>query len=52
MNVISTSEDFNTLILETKKDKTKFKVKDIDDFQFMLGTEASVVGFRKAFIKK
>jgi hypothetical protein len=52
MKVISTSEDFNTLILETKKDKTKFKVKDIDDFQFMLGTEASVVGFRKAFIKK
>ena len=52
MKVISTSEEFNTLILETKKDKTKFKVKDMDDFQFMLGTEASVTGFRRSFMQK
>ncbi len=46
----STNEDFNNVILETKKDKTKFNApKGKEDFQFMLGTKTKAVAFIRSF---
>ncbi|MCB9189454.1 MAG: hypothetical protein H6599_09275 [Flavobacteriales bacterium] len=46
----STNEDYNNVILETKKDKTKFNApKGKEDFQFMLGTKTKAVAFMKDF---
>ena len=50
MQVYSTNEEFNTEISETKKDETKFKVKDMEDFQFMLGSEKQVKSFKSTFM--
>jgi len=50
MQVYSTNEEFNTEISETKKDETKFKVKDMVDFQFMLGSEKQVKSFKSTFM--
>jgi len=42
----STNEDFNNVILETKKDKTKFNApKGKEDFQFMLGIKTKAIAF-------
>jgi hypothetical protein len=51
MQVFSSNEEFNTEISETKKDDTKFKVKDMVDYQFMLGTEQQVKPFQSAYMK-
>lgn len=46
----STNEDYNNVILETKKDKTKFNApKGKEDFQFMLGTKTKAVAFMRDF---
>ncbi|MCB9194948.1 MAG: hypothetical protein H6598_01875 [Flavobacteriales bacterium] len=46
----STNEDFNNVILETKKDKTKFNApKGKEDFQFMLGSKTKAVAFMREF---
>lgn len=46
----STNEDFNNVILETKKDKTKFNApKGKEDFQFMLGTKTKAIAFMRDF---
>lgn len=46
----STNEDYNNVILETKKDKTKFNApKGKEDFQFMLGAKTKAVAFMKSF---
>ena len=48
--VFSTNEEFNTVIKETKKDKTKFNGgKGVEDFVFQLGTKTKAVGFRRSF---
>ncbi len=50
MSVYSTNEDFNAVILETKKEKTKFKgAKGIEDYTFQLSTKTKAVGFRRSF---
>lgn len=50
MQVYSTNEEFNTAILETKKDKTKFKgSKGVEDFQFMLSSKTKAIGFRRKY---
>lgn len=50
MSTYSTNEEFNTVILETKKDKTKFKGgKGIEDYMFQLSTKTKAVGFRRSF---
>ncbi len=50
MQAYSTNEEFNTVILETKKDKTKFKgAKGVEDYQFMLSSKTKAVGFRRKF---
>jgi hypothetical protein len=51
MQVFSSNEEFNTEISETKKDDTKFKVKDMVDYQFMLGTIQQVKPFQSAYMK-
>ena len=51
MQVFSSNEEFNTEISETKKDDTKFKVKDMVDYQFMLGTEKQYKSFKAAYMK-
>tara|TARA_B100001287_G_scaffold192399_1_gene162633 strand:+ start:8208 stop:12641 length:4434 start_codon:yes stop_codon:yes gene_type:complete len=51
MQVFSSNEEFNTEISETKKDDTKFKVKDMADYQFMLGTEKQYKSFKAAYMK-
>jgi hypothetical protein len=46
MQVFSTNEDFNTVIRETKGDKTKYKgSKGVDDFQFMLSNKSRVAQY-------
>jgi hypothetical protein len=46
----STNEDFNNVILETKKDKTKFNApKGKEDFQFMLGSKTKAIAFMRDF---
>ncbi|CAG5084451.1 hypothetical protein [Parvicella tangerina] len=46
----STNEDYNNVILETKKDKTKFNApKGKEDFQFMLGTKTKAIAFMRDF---
>lgn len=46
----STNEDFNNVILETKKDKTKFNApKGKEDFQFMLGSKTKAIAFMREF---
>jgi hypothetical protein len=50
MSTYSTNEDFNTVILETKKEKTKFKgAKGVEDYTFQLSTKTKAVGFRRSF---
>lgn len=50
MSTYSTNEDFNTVILETKKEKTKFKgAKGVEDYIFQLSTKTKAVGFRRSF---
>ncbi len=50
MQVFSSNEEFNTIILETKKDNTKFKGgKEVEDFQFMMGSKTFVTAFRRSF---
>lgn len=50
MQVYSTNEEFNTVILETKKDKTKFNgSKGVEDFQFMLSSKTKAIGFRRKY---
>lgn len=50
MQAFSTNTDFNTIIEETKKDKTKFKgKKDIEDYQYMLSTKTKAIGFRRKY---
>jgi hypothetical protein len=50
MSTYSTNEDFNTVILETKKEKTKFKgAKGTEDYTFQLSTKTNAVGFRRSF---
>ena len=50
MSTYSTNEDFNTVILETKKEKTKFKGdKGVEDYTFQLSTKTKAVGFRRSF---
>ena len=50
MQVYSSNEEFNTIISETKKDETKFKLKDQEDFQFMLGTTKMVAPFKSSYM--
>jgi hypothetical protein len=46
----SSNEDYNTIISETKKDKTKFNApKGKEDFQFMLGSKTKAIGFKRLF---
>lgn len=46
----STNEDYNNVILETKKDKTKFNApKGKEDFQFMLGSKTKAIAFMRDF---
>ncbi len=50
MQAYSTNTDFNTVIEETKKDKTKFKgKKDEEDYQYMLSTKTKAIGFKRKF---
>lgn len=50
MQAYSTNTDFNTVIEETKKDKTKFKgKKEEEDYQYMLSTKTKAIGFRRKF---
>lgn len=50
MQAFSTNTDFNSIIEETKKDKTKFKgKKDEEDYQYMLSTKTKAIGFRRKF---
>ena len=50
MSTYSTNEDFNAVILETKKEKTKFKgAKGTEDYTFQLSTKTNAVGFRRSF---
>lgn len=50
MQVYSSNEEFNTVISETKKDKTKFKgTKEVEDYQFILSSKTKAVGFRRSF---
>lgn len=50
MQAYSTNTDFNTIIEETKKDKTKFKgKKDMEDYQYMLSTKTKAIGFKRKF---
>ena len=52
MQVFTSNEEFNTIILETKKDDTKFKgTKEQVEYQYMLGTEKLVTSFKTAFMK-
>mgnify|MGYP001377930798 CR=1 FL=1 len=52
MQVFSSDEEFNTIILETKKDNTKFKGgKEEEDFQFMMGSKTFVTAFRRSFFE-
>ena len=51
MQVFSSDEEFNNVIVETKKDDTKFKEKDVADYQFMLGTEKQVKPFKESYMK-
>jgi len=46
MQVYSTNEEFNSIIMETKADKTKYKgSKGQDDFQFILTTKTKVATY-------
>ena len=50
MQAFSTNTEFNTVIEETKKDKTKFKgKKEEEDYQYMLSTKTKAIGFRRKF---
>ena len=53
MQVFSSDEEYNTIILETKKDNTKFKGgKEKEDFQFMMGSKTFVTAFRRSFFEE
>ena len=53
MQVYSSNEEYNTTILETKKDDTKFKGgKEIEDFQFMLGSKNVVTAFKRSYMEE
>ncbi len=50
MQSYSTNADFNTVIEETKKDKTKFKgKKEEEDYQYILSTKTKAIGFRRKY---
>lgn len=50
MQAYSTNADFNSVIEETKKDKTKFKgKKEEEDYQYILSTKTKAIGFRRKF---
>ena len=53
MQVFSSNEDYNTIILETKKDDTKFKGgKEGEDYQFMMGSKTVVTAFRRSYMEE
>jgi len=53
MQVFTSNEEFNTIILETKKDDTKFKGgKEVEDYQFMMGSKTFVTAFRRSFFEQ
>ena len=50
MQAYSTNTEFNAVIEETKKDKTKFKgKKGEEDYQFIVSTKTKAIGFRRRF---
>ncbi len=50
LQTFSSNEDFNTVIMETKKDKTKFKApKGKEDLTFMLGSKTKATAFKRKF---
>jgi hypothetical protein len=50
LQAYSTNEDFNKIITETKKDKTKFNApKGKDDLTFMLGAKTKAAAFLREF---
>ncbi len=52
MQVFSSNEDYNTIILETKKDDTKFKGgKEGEDYQFMMGSKTVTTAFRRSYME-
>ena len=53
MQVFSSNEEYNTVILETKKDDTKFKGgKEGEDYQFMMGSKTVATAFRRSFMEE
>ena len=53
MQVFSSNEEYNTVILETKKDDTKFKGgKEGEDYQFMMGSKTVSTAFRRSFMEE
>jgi hypothetical protein len=51
LKTISSSEEFNKIISDTKKDETKSKKKGMQDYQYVMGAAKDVAPFVATFMK-
>jgi hypothetical protein len=51
LKTFSSSEEFNKIISDTKKDETKSKKKGMQDYQYVMGAAKDVAPFVATFMK-